>query len=131
MTVTAEQFYATAREVVAERPDFVYTPPVPLVDGSADPDAGMCRYVHTDGQGNDSCGCVIGHVLHKLGVPLAEMAKREGAPASSQLRRFFGFEINSSVANFADELQYRQDAGITWGKALEHAEGYAPTKVIV
>jgi hypothetical protein len=117
--VTAEQFRTTTREVVAERPTYVYA--IPPTD---DPEEDFCKYVH-----GDVPGCVIGHVAHRLGVPLAELAKREGASAPEILAEFFGLE--GSVASFASEVQWRQDSGMTWADSLAHAEGYSPTKVLL
>jgi hypothetical protein len=118
--VTAEQFRITTREVVAERPEYVYT--IPETD---DPGEDFCKYVH-----GDEPGCVIGHVCHRLGVPLDELAKREGQAAADVVAQVLGI-TSPSVLAFAGDLQWRQDCGEPWGVALARAENYSPTKVVV
>jgi hypothetical protein len=130
MSVTAAQFYAAAREVVAEQPEFVYTPPKNPDDN--DPNGDFCMYVHADAEtGTKSCGCVVGHIAHKLGASYESMSRYEGKPASAMLYGLFGAAFLGSVAHFADELQYRQDSGKTWAAALAHAEKYSPTGVVI
>jgi hypothetical protein len=115
--ITDEQLMDTLRAVVAEAPDKVYARPEHMlkVGGTT------CYYVHTDTDGApDECGCVVGHVLNRLGVPLDVLTEHEGRSAHKVLH---GLGIGSWKGQTA--LRYaqgRQDAGGTWASALADAE---------
>lgn len=110
ITTANETVLATLREVVAESPDYVYSNPVPS-DERPDPDM-SCMYVH-----GDVPGCLIGHVLHRLGVPLGELAKREGGAAYIVADDFLR-GVSGGVLSRLDFAQGAQDSGKTWRDAL-------------
>jgi hypothetical protein len=116
--VTTEQVYRTAREVVAEKPDYVYINPM----GARAGDGANCYYVH----GNEP-GCVVGAVLHRLGVPLEELARFEstnGYIVSATLTN-----MEDRTASFLRKLQWYQDNGRNWLTALSDAEATFPEPI--
>lgn len=125
MEITGTQVLETLKAVVAERPDYVYEAPAHQVH--MDPEGlinSTCFYVHADEDGsNERPGCLVGEVLHRLGVPLAELAEHEGNGAS-QVARVFGVDDRDALT-VLDEAQCHQDQGVAWGRALEAA--LAPT----
>ncbi|MER6485724.1 hypothetical protein ABT264_19475 [Streptomyces virginiae] len=117
ITVTTDEVMTTLRAVVAERPEYVYRKPSD-VDNTWD----ACLYVHPAGGGREeeAPGCVVGTVLHRLGVPLAELAMREGTAAYSVVHELLDVPDEAQAA-----LQYaqtQQDGGSTWSRALQAAE---------
>ncbi|WP_458085763.1 hypothetical protein [Streptomyces malaysiensis] len=111
--ITAEQLEATIREVAAERPDYIYKTP----EGSD-----ICRYVHTD---NDSGvqipGCLIGHALNRLGVPLADLCRNEGTDAASVIHTYTTLGTWDPAVMAAENAQFEQDQGSTWSEAVRIA----------
>lgn len=107
---TDEQVFATLREVVAERPEHVYEKP----EGWGPDGAIQCFYVHPDGP-----GCLVGQVMHRLGVSLEEMSQHEGSGP-------YVFQRAGHISHFAADVletaQSSQDEGDTWGDALSAAE---------
>ena len=115
--ITEEQLLSTFEAVVAEHGEnTVYQFP----DGATE-----CKYVHVDSQGEDAPGCVWGHILNKLGIPLKVVDIYEGQgicftlgsltrlpvmPGSRHNNDRLGFALRSS--------QGLQDDGGTWGEAL-------------
>ena len=108
ITTNDQEVITTLRAVVAERPDYVYTNPFP-------DDAGTCRYVH-----GDTPGCLVGHVLHRLGVPLEELSRHEGKNACSVAADLLD-GISSDASWAIEHAQFRQDLGDTWAEALKAA----------
>ncbi|WBP87026.1 hypothetical protein [Kitasatospora cathayae] len=125
VTLSDNQIMTTLREVVAERPYFIYSPPE-----HHDDDTARCYYVHVDENGdNETPGCLVGAVLNRLGVPLDVLAKYEGSGAGS---------VSRAVANVSDTAalalavaQDAQDNGAAWSRALEAAEQYAPVAAFI
>lgn len=103
---TAEAVEAVLRDVVAERPNFVYEPP--------DDSPGDCKYVH-----GNAPGCLVGHVLHRMGVPLAELSAHEGESAGDVLRVLT--DADEPAVNTLDTAQCVQDDGGYWSAALAEA----------
>jgi hypothetical protein len=119
------QIMDTLREVVAERPEHVYESPEHMRNGYE-----TCFYVHVDSEGNDpQPGCLVGVVLHRLGVPLEQLAKREGSGACVVVSALV--ETTSDVANALDVAQSAQDCEKTWAQALASAEAVMPTRDLV
>ncbi|MEN8656249.1 hypothetical protein ABCR94_38190 [Streptomyces sp. 21So2-11] len=118
--ITNETALSTLRQVVAERPEHVYSPPEYMRSG---PDDNSCFYVHKDVDGSivDS-GCVVGVALHRLGVPLEALVKYEGLPARAVLHRIAPRLSDRTNEQFND-MQIRQDAGDAWGLAYAKATG--------
>ncbi|MGQ5602971.1 hypothetical protein [Streptomyces sp. EKS3.2] len=118
--ITDEKALATLREVVAERPEYMYSAPNHMKEDERD---ASCFYVHTDEDGSlVSAGCAIGVVLHRLGVPLDALAKEEGCRALGVVRRFFPNLSQRTYERFND-MQMSQDDGNPWGLAYAQATG--------
>lgn len=112
ITVSGERVIEVLREVVAERPDYVYAAPPEMTTGAA-----SCFYVHGEGEAATP-GCVVGAVLNRLGVPLSELAGHEGSPAQRVAEKLL--ETDSDVASMLRQVQEEQDQGTSWGDALAH-----------
>jgi hypothetical protein len=123
MTFTDEQIQATLAEVVAESPEKVYLAPdhMAISDYEDSPLAGLsCFYVHTDEAGNNpECGCLVGAVLYRLGVPLETLAENEGKGAW-EVGGNLG--LPSASRRLLANVQDAQDNGIPWAEALRTAE---------
>lgn len=121
--LTLERAKELAAEVVADMgAEYVYVNPSGIgADGYGAPDHGDfdpdCYYVHAD-----QPGCIVGHILHKHGVPLRELGAFELEGASSVVAGLFNVSKLSPVAEYLSKLQVRQDEGATWGQALTDAE---------
>lgn len=102
--VSEEVVISTLREVAAGRPDYVYERP----EGGS-----YCLYVH-----GDQPGCIVGHVLNRLGVPLAELEKREGRGAFVVAAEFL--HTTGFAREVLDVAQALQDRGRTWGESVGH-----------
>jgi hypothetical protein len=89
--------------------------------------ADSCFYVHKTPEG-EAPGCIVGQLLHRLGVPLEVLKKREGRSAWAV---FYGDvlfdegQADSPVRLEGDYLarkiqlvQSAQDRGETWGEAV-------------
>ncbi|MFE6226875.1 hypothetical protein [Streptomyces sp. NPDC057854] len=116
---TDEKALAVLREVVAERPEYVYSCPEYMAAGRHM----SCFYAHTDEEGAlVSAGCVVGVVLNRLGMPLEELAKEEGSGAFSVITRHFP-TISGRVRDLLHDVQMSQDSGDPWGLAYAKATG--------
>lgn len=104
---TDEQVMTTLREVVAENPDYVYESP----DRTADI---PCLYVH-----DDKPGCLVGHVLNRLGVELEDLSEYEGSDADKFVRPGF---VSERAGRVLQHAQFEQDRGDAWRYALDAAE---------
>ncbi|MFD7552997.1 hypothetical protein ACFV0H_28620 [Streptomyces erythrochromogenes] len=118
--VTDAVVIATLREVVAERPEYTYSAPEYMEN---DEEGGRCFYVHKDEEGNPvSPGCVIGVMLHRLGVPLEWMEQLEARPASSLVGRLFP-HLSDRTVQALNMVQSHQDNGNEWGMAYAKGTG--------
>jgi hypothetical protein len=105
------------REIVAERPQHVYTSPY----GN-----GYCMYVY------GGCpSCLIGHVLVRHGWAVAELAERVGPvrggdpDGGAGLCAFTGEELSPRAMVILEAAQRVQDRGGRWHRALDAAEAAA------
>lgn len=80
----------------------------------------------------DEPGCIVGHVLGKLGVT-AEMARTVGVAGSSSACNSvwalasddaFEWRFTPEAMNVLTEAQGHQDSGHSWGESLKVAEKY-------
>lgn len=118
---TVEETLETLRAVVSEKgPDYVYH----AKDGHPFPDDVpiKCMYAH-----GDVPGCIVGHVLHRWGVPLEAFQSVEGISASAAVANFFPYNFMTldqvnAVSRVLGSAQRQQDNGRTWGEALTAAE---------
>ncbi|MEU5957582.1 hypothetical protein [Streptomyces sp. NPDC047525] len=116
--LTDETVLATLRDVVAKRPDYVYSPPEHMTD-----DIGSCFYVHRDEDGSlVSAGCAIGVVLNQLGIPLEQLTQYESRPAYQVLSKFAP-DLSKSAKDRLNAMQEYQDESKTWGTSYAMAMG--------
>lgn len=125
MQITDEDVVRTLREVVAERPDYVYERPAhmePIIGDDGDV-AADCLYVHTSPDDADDAddaddltpGCLVGAVFHRLGVPLEDLATWEGRGGFDVAGEY---GVSYDLANALSDAQASQDGGKPWGVAL-------------
>ena len=82
----------------------------------------ICLYVHGDGATRPKePGCIIGQLLHQLGVPLDALSSLEGLPANSVVNKFFP-RTSNAVLTFLLTVQRGQDQGRSWGAAVSFAK---------
>ncbi|MGW4446470.1 hypothetical protein [Streptomyces sp. NPDC004682] len=119
ITTTDAEVLETLRQVVSERPEYVYSAPEYM-----EPNRGAkCFYVHKDERGaNVSAGCVVGVVLHRLGMPLEELADREGDTALQVMNRLVEGTSGATRSALLSIQEY-QDEGTAWGTAYAMATG--------
>ena len=116
MIVTRDRVVEVTKQVVAEHGmEHVYEKPMVNRLGG---EMAMCLYVH-----NGRPSCLVGHVLHRLGVPLDVLAQGDD---QSQDASSMCYEVlyntdfaDEMIASFLSTVQATQDAGYTWGYALE------------
>lgn len=106
---TDEQVMTTLRDVVNERPDYVYEE-VPCDEETVTD----CLYVY-----NNAPSCLVGHVMHRLGIPLDVLSEHEGE-SPNQFRP--ALSISYRAADALTKAQDVQDEGDAWADALEAAE---------
>lgn len=109
----AEVLEAMEKAVAKRGADYVYEKPredPPTAAGS------QCLYVHHRGTEQEVPGCIVGQVYFDL---LGELVPRtyEGASAGLAVRNT---PLRLAIA-LLDSAQSEQDAGFTWGEALEAA----------
>jgi hypothetical protein len=113
--LTAGRALELLREVVAERPDYIYE--------------GVCSYADPDG----TCPrCLVGHVLHRHGFPVADLAAMDEAEdgAACLLPALTGGRVTPDAAGILYAAQLVQDALRPWSEALAAAEDVAVRMVL-
>jgi hypothetical protein len=119
-SLTGPRTLALLREVVAERPNYVYEPP------SND---GRCVYVH-----GGACSCIASHVLHRAGATLEELERLDaaelwgGVPVAN-VGDYLDW-VDDDAAAILDSAQAVQDDGHSWADALAAAETRAVARGI-
>ncbi|MFI2909437.1 hypothetical protein ACG2OD_14425 [Streptomyces sp. PDY-4] len=121
--LTDAQVMSTLREIVSESPDKVYEAPESMAD-----EYGGCFYVHNNDDGTKSAGCIVGQVLHRLGVSLEDLSKGETYSANAAVALAGVQGVSEDVVYFLRMVQSRQDRGTPWGEALQFAEEYYADK---
>ncbi|WP_416972562.1 hypothetical protein [Streptomyces sp. 4F14] len=116
--LTDEQVVSALRSVVEENPEKVYEAPINMRSST---DKNQCYYVHRAEDGTEECGCLVGTVLHRLGVSLADLAKAETLGATVALSRAGVVGVSYRVASLLAHAQRDQDQGRTWSEALKKA----------
>jgi len=119
INVSSQQVIDTVRALVAERPDYVYTG-----DGEGYvPGESSCYYVHEQSDGTKVPGCLVGHALHALGVPLDVLEEYEGTSAHAAAEQTLSISDSATrTLSFLSVAQEWQDRGAPWGNALAVAE---------
>ncbi len=119
MTITDDTLMKTLRQVVAEKPTHVYEGP------EYSERADDCLYVHRDETGAiEGPGCVMGHALHRLGVPLEELALYEGLAIACVVGHLTS-GISQGTEEILRRVQTLQDEGSPWSEAYELATGHS------
>lgn len=113
------QLISTLRAVVNEQPEHVYTAPEYM---RQEDQGNECFYVHVDENGdNPEPGCIWGHVLNRLGVPLEVLAGHEGASIFVLLSLISKARLSADIRIMASTVQTAQDDGANWREALAAA----------
>lgn len=99
---------------VAEKPFFPDQPDAPW--------GTTCLYVHDEEEGQIP-GCIVGNVMHRLGVPLEDLKKVEGDNAHGLIGQL-QIPVNQHVTRLLNRAQASQDEGQTWGKAVQAARAW-------
>jgi hypothetical protein len=106
------------REVVSERPNYVYEPPN---------NDGRCVYVH-----GGACSCIASHVLHRAGATIGELERLDaelgGVPVAN-VGDYLDW-VDDDAAAILDSAQAVQDGGHSWADALAAAETRATARSI-
>ncbi|MFI5877556.1 hypothetical protein ACIBAH_35055 [Streptomyces sp. NPDC051445] len=112
--LTDEQVMTALGNVVAENPDKVYKLPkrMEIFDGDT-----SCYYVHTKEDGSQEAGCIVGQVLHRLGVPLEDLKASEGWRSNHVIERLEIQGLSERVTELLRRIQIEQDKGWSWGRA--------------
>lgn len=121
ITVPAAKVLETLTAVATENPGYVYAAPEHQASESL-----SCYYVHKDENGeNVTPGCLVGKVLNVLGVSLEALSRYEGSGAYSVTATVLEVTGQPDEIRAAHDAlgiaQNAQDAGATWGDALERA----------
>lgn len=129
LVTTLDEVRETLKGVVADAaPDFVYTDPNGIRADQNHDRSIKCAYVH-----GDKPGCIVGQVLHRLGVPLATLAECEDSTATQAVKHVMGLDnvyncdLPSDVraiSGYLRNVQVEQDTGRTWSDALKRAESF-------
>jgi len=83
------------------------------------PQAGdICHYLH-----GTQPGCLVGHVLIRLGAIRGELALQEGNNADGLDYDALGLSIPQNAIEALQKAQEEQDAGRTWGEARKAFSG--------
>lgn len=120
-----ENVTAALYRAVASKPEgYIY------VNGSgetADKEMSIrCDYVH-----GDVCGCIVGTVLHDMGIPLSVLEEEENKPAFEvlgDLRAQGLITQTPEVQGMLTTAQNRQDTGSTWKDAADAAVAYSVSR---
>jgi hypothetical protein len=121
--LTYGEVLSAMRKVVDERPDYVYRDHYDT-----------CRYVQTDDGQNLVPGCLVGQVMHRLGVPLdlmgsLRMNSLDATTLLADLRNdehidvgFHSHDDRHRVEVLLSRAQAIQDTGgFTWKHAMDEA----------
>lgn len=87
-------------------------------------DNGLCLYVHP---GQDKPACIIGHWLHRKGVPLANLREMENLDCLHVLhvQRHLMPNVPTEVASYLRLVQMGQDDDIPWMLAISRPLRYS------
>lgn len=113
---TPEDLQHKVREVAADYPKYVYDIPY----------GNSCMYFHKGDDDNYSCGCIIGHALHRLGVTLEDISEEYNfVGVWGLLQRHLSdlpLDFNDATVQWLSNVQSAQDRGETWSSAVKKAD---------
>lgn len=99
------------------------------LDYNRNPSSGVhCWYVSEDGT---KPSCIVGQVLHRMGVPLSVLSKYEGKrPTDPFFRMVLNNEygITYRVLSVLTIIQMDQDLGSTWSECLNSFKNLAESQ---
>jgi hypothetical protein len=84
----------------------------------------VCMYVKQTEGGKEKPSCLVGHILHSLGVSLDDLKTQEHKPASTalcNLRANGVVSVGEGVEDALSYMQNAQDVGHTWAYAVMRA----------
>lgn len=114
--LSVENVAKALREAVEEKgADYCYINEAGEVANLENAIETQCQYVHTD-----KPGCIVGNVLHRLGVPLDILSRYETRPAKNVVESLYEQGILEFERKALDMLRYAQsyqDNGNSWGDA--------------
>lgn len=113
MKITYDQALELAQRCVDEKgEDYVYVDPdgVSSITGEA-----QCVYWDVD---KSIPSCIVGHALYYAGISAEKLAINNTAPASE----FGEFFADEDTQTLMCQMQYYQDNGTPWGKAVATAK---------
>lgn len=113
MAITLPQIVNEIRRLAAETPDFIYKA------------QGACVYVEKMADHSYRKSCIVGHALVNLGVDPATL---DVPPCSSthllvERLRIVGPQSPRLRIEWIWEVQFCQDLCMSWGRAVEAADG--------
>ena len=111
--MSIDDVISAVREIAAEDPGHVYSPPA----GST-----LCSYTHEQPDGSLVPGCLFGAALHRLGVPLETLHKHESLGIVPVLLRHLGIDISYTTRIKLEAVQREQDNGEPWGEAVKELD---------
>lgn len=113
--IPASDFVKEVIQVAQATPEYKYVGPE---DERGDTE---CLYVHPATPDTPECpGCIMGVVLHNLGIPLDVLRNYEYIRIPRVLTDFV--ESNPHVVMWAADIQKQQDCGYSWGDAVNWAK---------
>lgn len=104
---TITELMDKVREVAAERPAYIY----PMPSGGE-----VCKYLH-----DDAPGCIFGHALNQLGVPvevLHKMDVNETSIEGALVEWGLVPDRGTDESRWCAAVQAAQDGGIPWSEAV-------------
>lgn len=121
--VTAADLIRSVRAVADERPEFVYADQA----GFDELGAG-CSYVGPAIGNRDGEGCIVGRALERLDFDMEEVAEWENSSRSDggsgieSLVDQFSIPGQPAEVGWLKRVQAGQDAGESWGAAVDEAD---------
>lgn len=127
MRVTKDQLLVMLHELVEEKgKNYVYKNPDGKLPTS---DSNACFYVHPGKDENDAPqpGCIAGHVFHRLGVSLDDLAQWEKRSARFVMEKLiegpYDIAFDNEAQYVLSRAQRAQDLGWSWAEAVRKADG--------
>lgn len=112
------------RELIAERPDYVYPAGVPTtINGHT---GTTCFYAVESAPDVARAACVFGQALQRMGVTPEELFDREGEPIGDVWTALEYPPYDGNAEEWMARLQSQQDTGKTWAEALASADADYP-----
>lgn len=112
VALTYEQVVEDLKALAAEKPDYVYRPPV---------DMGTCAYFAETGVPS----CIVGHVIAKHGVTRSDLSLPKTdlnwGSGPERLAKYGVIEADTRTLSLLGHAQQHQDDGHTWQWSVDIA----------